>query len=276
MRAETLETRLAVRHRLASWFTAALGAMLFVASSSASAHIALTSPPARYPQSEQKNPPCGHPDNPPGTDDPTVLSGGETIIVSIDEFIDHPSHFRIAIAPSDAEFVDPTDYDDFYVADNVVLDDIEDVDGVQFHEIELEVPDIDCDPCVMQVQQIMYSGAAFSQNALYYQCADIVIEASGAATTGGEDDTGDGGDETSGGDASAGEAGETSSDPSGSTGVTGDDDGPGTTEGNETSSGAGGNDDDDGCGCRTTHDRPAALMMLGLMLAGASLRRRPR
>jgi uncharacterized protein (TIGR03382 family) len=269
MRSKTLTTRCALMP--------ALGVALLLVSSSASAHIELTDPPARYHRDFQKSPPCGHVDNPPGTEAPTVLAGGETIVVSIDEFIDHPSHFRIAIAPSDGEFVDPSDYDDFYSAANVVLDDIEDMPGVRFHDIELEVPDIDCDPCVMQVQQIMYSGAPFSQAALYYQCADIVIEASGAATGGNDDGTG-GDADTSGGEASADDTGGPSDDD-GTTGASdNDDDDDGTTssatDGDETPTGAG-DGGDEGCGCTATRDRPGTIA-LGLLLVAAGLRRRPR
>ena len=241
----------------------------------ASAHIELLEPQARYGPDQQKAPPCGHPANPPGEHPPTVLSGGETITVRIDEFIAHPGHFRIAIAPSDAEFVDPTSYTDFYNADNVLLDDIDNPPGSQVHEIELQVPDVDCDPCVMQVLQIMTENPTFSQASLYYQCADIVIEASAAAETGENEETGSneetGDDPTNGPDDDTGLTNGETADES-----AGDGPRPGDTEGDETGSNpsGGGGDGDGGCSCTTSDQRPTAALLLPLLLGGVLRRRR--
>jgi MYXO-CTERM domain-containing protein len=274
MRTKTPLARRAHRQgSIASWLAPFAAGLLLCGS--ASAHIELTDPPARYHRDHQKAAPCGLADNPPGENPPTVLVGGETITVHLDEFIPHPGHFRIAIAPSDAEFVNPTAFDDFYNADNVVLDDIEDVQGVQFHEIELEVPDIDCDPCVMQVLQIMHGGS-FSTGSLYFQCADIVIEGSGAATTGPDDDTGNGDGDPSGGDPTGANDGDGDTGMSdGDTTAASADDGQasGTETGDTGVLPGGGGDDGGGCSCRANQGPPAGIAVLGLLVLGAFRRR---
>lgn len=144
--------------------------------SAASAHVALTEPAARYARDFVKEAPCGRADNPRGEVVATYVAG-ETITVRWDEFIGHPGHFRLALsADGDGAFVDPTDYDDFYAADNVLLDDIEDPDGVAEHAVQLTLPDLECEACVLQLIQVMTDKPPWGPaggNELYYQCADI-------------------------------------------------------------------------------------------------------
>jgi hypothetical protein len=147
-------------------------------STGAGAHTALLEPPARYERTFQKSGPCGHPDNPSG--EPTATyAPGETITVRWEEFIGHPGHFRIAFsAEGDDSFVDPVDYDDFYPAENVLVDDIADPDGQLMHELEITLPDTTCERCVLQLIQVMTDKPPWGPeggNELYYQCADIAL-----------------------------------------------------------------------------------------------------
>ena len=146
----------------------------------AHAHVALLEPPARYAREHVKSGPCGHPDNPSGDVTRSYVIG-ETIEVRFDEYIGHPGHFRIALSTDgDGALVDPTDYDDFYSAPNVLLDDIDDPDGVSDHRIDVTLPDTPCDPCTLQLIQVMTDKPPWGPeggNELYYQCADIRIVA---------------------------------------------------------------------------------------------------
>lgn len=146
----------------------------------AAAHIALTAPIARDSRDYVKDGPCGRAGSSPGVVVATFVKG-ETITVRWDEFVAHPGHFRLALsAEGDGAFVDPTDYDDFYPADNVLLDDIEDPDGTRDHTASLTLPDSECDACVLQLIQVMTDKPPWGPeggNELYYQCADIRIVA---------------------------------------------------------------------------------------------------
>jgi MYXO-CTERM domain-containing protein len=261
-----------------------IGLAVVSSSGAAAAHISLTSPAARYGQEMQKDYPCGALGNPAGVNPPTMLAAGDTITVTWDEFIDHDSHFRISLsADGDDAFLNPTGFEDFYNSPTVLLDQIADEPGVEFHEAEITLPDMDCNPCTLQLMQVMYS-ASFSEGSLYYQCADIVIGPAGAGTsgvgdTGASGSTGGGGDSSSSGDvpdptdASASET--AASDASAS--ATASASGGGTTapDTDASSSGTSPADDDDagGCGCRTDARGSGWLTLLAL---GAITRRRRR
>lgn len=243
------------------------------------AHIALQSPPARYSQDYQKNAPCGHPDNPPGEDPPTVFQAGETITLEIDEFVGHNGHLRVALDPTGTDdFTLPMDFDDLYNAPNVLVDDIADPPGGDFKMIEVTLPDEPCDPCVLQVIQVMYDGEfGPGVSDLYFQCADVVLE--GVAATGGTTTT-EGDTEVGSADETT-EAGTTTGDPGTTTIEPGSDSGPGdpdpdpatgdpmaTGGGATTGSMPGGSGDGDGgggCGCRADRSSPGAWSWLLLV-----------
>jgi len=229
----------------------------------ASAHVALTDPPARYDSATYiKDYPCGHPDNPEGQP-VRSYEEGTTIMVTWNEYIPHPGHYRIALSTEgDQALIDPTDYEDFYVAPNVLMDNIEDPDGVADHVAMVQLPmGVTCEKCTLQLLQIMTDKMPWGPgggNELYYQCADITITPAGVGTDSGPDDT------------SGGEVDETSSDGGGT-----EDDGPDPTTAGASATGSddestgadtsapmtgttitatGGDVDDDeedgGCGCR--------------------------
>lgn len=165
----------------------AASALVLLGATAASGHVALLEPPARYDSSAYiKDYPCGHPDNPAGAVT-RVYEEGSTITVEWNEYIGHPGHFRIALSTAgDDALVDPVDYDDFYPADNVLLDDIEDPDGVDDHSALVTLPaGVTCDKCTLQLLQIMTDKMPWGPgggNELYYQCADIEIVPMGAGS----------------------------------------------------------------------------------------------
>ncbi|MCX4246261.1 SCE4755 family polysaccharide monooxygenase-like protein [Paraliomyxa miuraensis] len=234
---------------------AALGLSAGLWATPAAAHIELLSPSARYTPDQQKNPPCGAQGNPAGDGTVTVFQVGETITVEWDEFIDHPGHFRIALDPTGSDaFVSPTDFDDFYNSPEVLLDDIADAAG-GLYQVEVTLPDEPCDPCTLQLIQVMNDGAwGPGDSDLYYQCADIVIEPAGGGSADGTsgNGTGGGGDSTGGGgDTGVGSTGGGGSGTGmGEGGPTSDDGG----SGGSGSEGSGTTDDSDGdeggCSCR--------------------------
>ena len=235
----------------------------------AAAHIELTLPSARYTPDHQKNEPCGHADNPPGEDPPHVYQPGETITVMWDEFINHNGHFRIAFDPTGTDnFTSPTGFDDFYNSPEVLLDDIADDQNGGIHMVEVTLPDEPCNPCTLQLIQVMNDGTwGPGTSDLYFQCADIVLE-NVAADSGSEGgDSTDGGatsdGETSGGSTNGGEGpGEDTSSPSGGS--------DGSGEGSDGGDGA--EEGEGGCSCRSSggSSGSAAWLLLGLI----ALRRR--
>lgn len=255
--------------------TLALGLGLW--STPARAHIELLLPSARYTPDTQKSPPCGHPDNPPGDGSVTVFEPGETITIEFDEFVDHPGHFRIALDPTGTDaFTSPTDFDDFYNSPEVLLDDIADAAG-GLYQIDVTLPDEPCNPCTLQLIQVMNDGAWGPGNSdLYFQCADIAIEPAGAGTGTGPDLTTGGNGETGADDSSGG--GETGS-PGDDSGNPGDDTDPGDGTGGvnpgSESTGPADSDEGGGCSCRAAHGRgDSAAPWLLLVLLGWP-RRRP-
>jgi MYXO-CTERM domain-containing protein len=226
----------------------------------AAAHITMLSPAARYSSDMQKAPPCGHPDNPPGAGPVATYQAGETITVQFEETVNHPGHFRLALDMTGTDtFTLPTGFDDFYNSPEVILDDIPDMAG-GVYSVDVTLPDTPCDPCTLQLIQVMDDGSwGPGDSDLYFNCADIVIEGSGAGSGG----TGTGGNGTggSGGDGTTGDSG-----PSGEVGSGGDaGSGGGSTGGGSEGTGGGGTadgastgssgpsdseDDKGGCSCR--------------------------
>ncbi|MEL6545960.1 MAG: SCE4755 family polysaccharide monooxygenase-like protein [Myxococcota bacterium] len=159
-------------------------ALCWLAPAAVCAHIHMVVPEARH--TAQKNGPCGQRDSTPGAVVATYESG-QTITVMFDETINHPSHYRISLAETDGDLVDPTSLDDRYTNEFVVLDGLPDADGGRY-EFEVTLPELTCERCTLQLVQVMYDKApplcercVYGDNDLYYQCADIEIVAAGEA-----------------------------------------------------------------------------------------------
>lgn len=150
--------------------------------STASAHIRLMSPAPRY--LDQKSGPCGRALNDVRGGTVTTFQPGETITVRWQETIGHPGHFRISFdADGQDDFIDPASYTDFYTNDSVLLDDIPDQTGTQIYQLEITLPDIECENCTLQVVQVMTDKPPYTVggNDLYYQCADLILRRSAPA-----------------------------------------------------------------------------------------------
>lgn len=178
--------------------------------SAASAHVTLVNPPPRLGGEEGQNQlkigPCGQNQN-GRTDTVTNFMGGETITVDFSEYINHTSYYRIALDvegddsfPQRPEASVSPDGDD--PASVHPLSDINDpnleVYILQYYtqdegmfmqaadySTEVQLPNIDCQNCTLQLIQFMYN----DPEPHYYQCADITI----TAVEGGDTDGGAGG-----------------------------------------------------------------------------------
>ena len=269
-------------------------AVLALVAGPASAHLSLTSPPPRT--DSLKKGPCGA--GPGDARGPTVATfkPGETITVTWDEYIDHPGHFRIAFdADGQDDFFDPASFEDVSGGPGVLMDGIADKKGGDY-SVEVTLPAVECDNCVLQVIQVMTDKKPYGDgNDLYYQCADIALVGE-VGTSGEPGTTGEGTTSTSGGPDSSGTAGPgsegsaTGSDPTGGPVTSGPvtSDGPpdetgamtggagSTGEGAATeTTGAGGTDgagEESGCGCRGGAEGGLGWLALGLL--PLALRRR--
>lgn len=248
--------------------------------SGAWAHLELTSPPSRYGGEVLKDGPCGHPDNPPGTNRRT-FEPGETITVRWTEYVDHPGWYRIAFdEDGDDAFVDPADASDLWNSPAVILDEIADKDGGDY-AVEVTLPDMECERCTLQVLQVMTdkTGNGWGNDEFYYQCADLRLSGDASGTTGGED-TGDpatGGDasgSTTGGDETGDPGGDDTSGVGSTTGTTasgGSDSSPGS--GSDSASDSTG-EGDESSGCAVTGPRSGSAIAVLLPLGACLVRRR--
>jgi hypothetical protein len=158
---------------------AAFAAILMLAPP-ARAHVRLESPPSRY-GDEMKSRPCGRPGG-VRTARVTTVRPGQTLTVVFDEIIDHPGHFRIAfdrtgdkaLGPpvwNGAAFVNPSNVE-------ILVDLIANPPGLSHGEIRVQLPDIECDTCTLQLIQVMTDKPPFDGiDDFYYQCADLRLSA---------------------------------------------------------------------------------------------------
>jgi hypothetical protein len=142
----------------------------------AAAHVRLESPASRY-GDEMKLRPCGISGG-LRTTRITTVRPGQVVAVVFDEFIDHPGYFRIAfdsagdsaLGPpvwNGSAFVNPPD-----VA--VLVDRISNPPGPTHGEVQVTLPDIECDNCTLQLIQVMTDKPPFDGlDDFYYQCADL-------------------------------------------------------------------------------------------------------
>jgi hypothetical protein len=163
----------------------ALVVVLLALAEPVSAHLALLYPPSREGGDVLKEGPCGRAGSRRGAP-VTELAAGSSLEVVWDEYVDHPSHFRIAFdRDGDDDFADPVCVAGcdtrlpqfaFYTNDAVLLDDIADTAGGE-GRATVTLPDVACDACTLQVIQVMYDKPPYASggNDIYYQCADLVL-----------------------------------------------------------------------------------------------------
>ena len=162
-------------------WTSAVLTLAMLAPQGAQAHIRLLSPLSRY-GDQQKTGPCGVAGG-ARTENVAVFEPGATITVEWEEYINHPSHYRISFdIDGDDDFVDPATPTDFFNSATVLIDDIDDPpEAVKTMQVTL--PNIECENCTLQVIQAMYDKPPFaSGNDIYYQCVDIALRSGGAVT----------------------------------------------------------------------------------------------
>lgn len=226
-----------------------LVAAVALGSSTASAHIELVSPPARYTPNFQQDDPCGQRGSPPGKGSVATYEPGQTITLEFNELLDHSSHFRVALDLTGTDnFTSPGGFEDFYNSPEVLLDDIADTLKGGLHEVEVTLPDTLCDPCTLQLIQVRTDDSAWGpgNDDLYFQCSDIVIAENASE------------DESSGG----GPGEDTASSNDSGFGLP---TGTGTASSGDTTDGA--DDESSGCACRADQ-RPgsgAPWLVLALM-----------
>jgi hypothetical protein len=142
--------------------------ILLLLSGTASAHIALTYPPART--VDQKAGPCGATGSKRGKK-VTTFAPGATIRVEWDETTDHPGHYRIAFDDDgDDVFVNPNNPSDNFAF--TLEEPIADKVGGHYTQT-ITLPSKPCANCTLQLMQIMTTAVPY--NSFYYQCADIAI-----------------------------------------------------------------------------------------------------
>jgi hypothetical protein len=155
----------------------ALAASLLAAALPARAHVRLVSPVSRY-GDEMKVGPCGRLGG-ARTDLVTTVRPGQGLEVVFDEIIDHPGYYRIAfdlagdddLAPpawNGASFVNPPNV-------TVLADHLPDT--VLTHgDVTVQLPDLECDTCTLQVIEVMTDKPPYDGlDDFYFQCADLVL-----------------------------------------------------------------------------------------------------
>ena len=158
--------------------------------SPALAHIDLVSPPPRVPgrpDSTLSRGPCGQRNNARVEGAVSVFRPGQTIDVVWNVYVQHVSYFRIAFdregddsfsvrrsMPADPESDDPTTLPagEGELILGYVQDRTADVERV---EQRVTLPDEACARCTLQVTQFTYGLPI--DDAVYHQCADIVLDA---------------------------------------------------------------------------------------------------
>jgi hypothetical protein len=132
----------------------------------------------------------------------TDYTGGETITLTFEEYINHPSYYRVALdVEGDDSFPmrpeeevqqegddpasihpvsDVTDTGlDVYIL-QYYMDDLSPAFMQrQMYSTEVTLPNIDCQNCTLQLIQFMYD----DKDPHYFQCADITITAAATADT---------------------------------------------------------------------------------------------
>lgn len=192
--------RLNRSHYAALWLSV-MALVSGASSTTAHAHIKLLQPEpwivTDATGNPQKSGPCGTTE--PGsaaTNVVTTFKAGEEITVEWMETVDHPGHFRIALASNRAELVDPDlkpaagtcDYPAGSVPTephgNVLLDNVfptTTAGGAHMYSQQVKLPNEPCDHCTLQLIQWM---TKHPPSCLYYQCADIKIVAADQAQAG--------------------------------------------------------------------------------------------
>jgi hypothetical protein len=170
-----------------------------LAAAAAHAHFRLVEPASWIEENERGDPqklaPCGGTIANPGvrTGAITEVTGGQMLRIVVDETIFHPGHYRIALARRPNWLPDDpvATMHDTDRGPRSLLAEIEEnpeppviVDGLWPHtaepaanwETEIEVPNIDCDGCFLQIIQFMAEHPGVQEGDFsYHHCAMLNI-----------------------------------------------------------------------------------------------------
>jgi hypothetical protein len=134
----------------------------------------------------------------------TTFQPGQTITVRWHETVAHPGFFRIAFSTDGTTFP-LASVTAQTVAPPVLADGIAKISGQTSYTYDVTLPNVTCNQCAIQVVQFMSDHfAAMDNSYFYYQCADLILAASGGGSGGA---AGTGGAKSNGGatnDASSG------------------------------------------------------------------------
>jgi MYXO-CTERM domain-containing protein len=222
---------------------AAFATTLLAGPALAAAHIQLINPVPR--SLEQKAQHCGPLNSTRGAN-VTVLEPGAMLEVRWNETINHPGHYRISLDIDGQDFtIPPTANGTTMGMPNVVMDLIADrstTPGNNAYSQMIQLPNMTCENCTLQVIQLMTDKPPYTTDALsddiYFQCADIALRRPGGGVDAGID-------AAVSIDAAVG---------------------PDAGNGVENVEG--------GCGCRTSQTQPTGIAFMALVLGVATRRRR--
>lgn len=108
--------------------------------------------------------PCG---GVPRTNNPTILKAGQTVKIEWEETINHPGYYQILFsAENDENFVQ--------LGEDIIDDQNDGATVPHAFSAEIQVPDVVCDNCTLQMIQVMTDR---NPPVNYYSCADIQIKA---------------------------------------------------------------------------------------------------
>lgn len=116
--------------------------------------------PGRTNNDNIKSGPCGY----ARTNSPAVFRAGETVTLQWEATIYHRGYFRVAFSPANDQGFD----------DNVLLDNINEVQGQRIYSADVTLPTTPCDSCTLQLIQVMLDRNPPTN---YYSCADIQLVA---------------------------------------------------------------------------------------------------
>ena len=181
-----------------------LTGVFVLAANTAQAHFRLVEPASWIEEDERGDPqklaPCGGTIGNPGTRSGAVteVQGGSLLKVVVDETIYHPGHYRISLArrpnwlpPDPVATMKETERG--LRSDRAEIQETPEppvlVDGLWEHyerrtgiwETEIEIPNIDCEGCFLQVIQFMSEHPGFREGGFsYHHCAVLNITSNDA------------------------------------------------------------------------------------------------
>ena len=152
--------------------------LLFLAlCGNADAHFYLTFPTPRY-SDQLFTPPCGR-DPETARDHVTTLhSGSEILLTWVETITNTPSYFRVSFDDDgqDSFPVRPAYYGAPESSPAVLVNLVPNVGAPNTGSVLVQLPNIECDNCTLQVMQILNDHPPFGgTDDFHYQCADLVL-----------------------------------------------------------------------------------------------------